>query len=260
MSDFLGRLAERALGLAPVARPVIAPAFAPASQAEGDWLTETMVEAGGAPSVQLRPGAQPRAGVTRPPVKVSPASVEGLGPPKPTPAQPQRLPEDARALRGPVPGAPEPPSSDPEGAFLKAAGALDSATSPGPAFPAAAPAFPSAALALQPGAPSAQADPLIHALFAPAAPIHRAPAPPGRHQSATQESYGQPAHAGQADTAPPSPAVRAAGPTIRVTIGRIDVRAAQPAVGPAPAAAPRPAAPRTSLDDYLRERSKGGRQ
>ncbi|HEY4588516.1 MAG TPA: hypothetical protein VII86_04790, partial [Thermoanaerobaculia bacterium] len=58
---------------------------------------------------------------------------------------------------------------------------------------------------------------------------------------------------------PPSPraeagpaAAPASEPTIRVTIGRIEVRAAAPAPPPAPA--PRPAAPRLTLEDYLRRR------
>jgi hypothetical protein len=47
----------------------------------------------------------------------------------------------------------------------------------------------------------------------------------------------------------------AAEPVIRVTIGRIEVRAAAPAPPPAPAA--RPAGPRLSLEDYLRRRGEG---
>lgn len=47
----------------------------------------------------------------------------------------------------------------------------------------------------------------------------------------------------------------AAEPVIRVTIGRIEVRAAAPAPPPAPA--PRPAGPRLSLEDYLRRRGEG---
>jgi hypothetical protein len=47
----------------------------------------------------------------------------------------------------------------------------------------------------------------------------------------------------------------AAEPVIRVTIGRIEVRAAAPAPPPAPAA--RPASPQLSLEDYLRRRGEG---
>jgi hypothetical protein len=45
-------------------------------------------------------------------------------------------------------------------------------------------------------------------------------------------------------------------PTIHVTIGRVEVRATTPAV---PASKPRPAPRTMSLDDYLRQRSRGGK-
>jgi hypothetical protein len=45
-------------------------------------------------------------------------------------------------------------------------------------------------------------------------------------------------------------------PTIHVTIGRIEVRATTPAM---PASKPRPAPQTMSLDDYLRQRSRGGK-
>jgi hypothetical protein len=45
-------------------------------------------------------------------------------------------------------------------------------------------------------------------------------------------------------------------PTIHVTIGRVEVRATVPA---APASKPRPAPQTMSLDDYLRQRSRGGK-
>ena len=44
-------------------------------------------------------------------------------------------------------------------------------------------------------------------------------------------------------------------PVVRITIGRVDVRAAAPA--PPPPDPPDPAAPRISLDDYLRQHSEG---
>jgi hypothetical protein len=56
----------------------------------------------------------------------------------------------------------------------------------------------------------------------------------------------------------PSPARREApAPTIQVTIGRIEVRATPAAKAPV---RERPAAPSSlSLEEYLRQRSKGGR-
>jgi hypothetical protein len=47
----------------------------------------------------------------------------------------------------------------------------------------------------------------------------------------------------------------AAETTVRVTIGRIEVRATAPAPAPAPAA--RPTGPRLTLDEYLRRRREG---
>jgi hypothetical protein len=44
-------------------------------------------------------------------------------------------------------------------------------------------------------------------------------------------------------------------PVVRVTIGRVEVRAAAPPPAPRPAAAP-PAGPRISLDDYLRGKTR----
>jgi hypothetical protein len=47
---------------------------------------------------------------------------------------------------------------------------------------------------------------------------------------------------------------------VRVSIGRVEVRAVRPAAPPPPRPAPEPARPSQSLDDYLRERdgSLGG--
>jgi|APLak6261659701_1056019.scaffolds.fasta_scaffold00030_14 hypothetical protein len=63
-----------------------------------------------------------------------------------------------------------------------------------------------------------------------------------------------------ADTAPnlsqlTSP--QAAAPTIKVTIGRVEVRAVMPAQSP-PAPRPRSAEPKLTLDDYLKRRNGGG--
>lgn len=91
------------------------------------------------------------------------------------------------------------------------------------------------------------------------APIAPPPAPePGRALRVEV----RPAPAAERRSAPPAAAPRqvaeappAAPPTIQVTIGRIEVRAA-----PAPPAArpATPAGPALSLDDYLRQRNRGG--
>jgi len=52
---------------------------------------------------------------------------------------------------------------------------------------------------------------------------------------------------------------RVSAPTVKVTIGRIDVRAIMPAPGPPKPAAKGRTGPAMSLDDYLKERTGGGR-
>jgi hypothetical protein len=66
-------------------------------------------------------------------------------------------------------------------------------------------------------------------------------------QELVASSERRPALLPEAAPAPPAP-------TIQVTIGRIEVRAAQ---GPARPTAPRPTAAESSLDAYLRRRERG---
>lgn len=74
---------------------------------------------------------------------------------------------------------------------------------------------------------------------------------PGREESDRREGRGaRPLEAGWGRSA-----AEASEPTIRVTIGRIEVRATTPAPPPAPAA--RPAGPRLTLEEYLRRRREG---
>ncbi len=61
----------------------------------------------------------------------------------------------------------------------------------------------------------------------------------------------------RASEAPPGDASAAGRPTVRVSIGRLEIRAASPSEGrTVPAARP---APRLNLDDYLQRRSRGSR-
>ncbi len=48
-------------------------------------------------------------------------------------------------------------------------------------------------------------------------------------------------------------------PTIRVTIGRVEVRAVMPPAPPPPARLPAATGLTLSLDDYLKQRKEGGR-
>ena len=56
-----------------------------------------------------------------------------------------------------------------------------------------------------------------------------------------------------------SPPVSQSAPTIRVTIGRIDVRAVMPPAPPAPRSRPSRPGPTLSLEDYLQQRREGRR-
>jgi hypothetical protein len=84
------------------------------------------------------------------------------------------------------------------------------------------------------------------ALAATAAPYSHTPTPVGPPPQRTER--------GQAAAIPP-----ASPPIIEVTIGRVEVRAVHP---PAPVARPKPiapAAPRLSLEEYLRNQNGGRR-
>jgi hypothetical protein len=86
-----------------------------------------------------------------------------------------------------------------------------------------------------------------------------APRPAGRTQPARQEEPGRAVAAPAIAARPPRPQLPpkdAPAPTVRVTIGRVDVRAVTPEQPPEPGRKPRQA-PRMSLDDYL---SRPGKQ
>jgi hypothetical protein len=87
-------------------------------------------------------------------------------------------------------------------------------------------------------------------------PVDRPPIPRSTHRD-------QPALAGFADAAAVASRRTAGGPApapetvVRVTIGRIEVRAAAPAAPRAPTQAARSAGPRLTLEEYLRRRGEG---
>ncbi len=281
MSDFLGRLAARALGQVPPLGPRLASRFEQAPA-----LSEEAVES--APAEQAPEGRTLTSPALLSPMErreeevvmdldgqvgartVLPAMV-----PPPIPAL---SPVPATAVRAAVPAerAPEQPAL--EGRHLNSLGLQPQVSrpqdllSPEGATPGKADRPPSLGLTPQ----ASQMPPLqggvlripteeideISSTPSPAAPrgerieateAHRPLFP----RSALREESALPglavlsprAMSAETGTAP------AAEPVIRVTIGRIEVRAAAPAPPPAPAA--RPAVPRLSLEDYLRRRGEG---
>lgn len=221
MTDFLSRLVERSSGRAAVAHPVVAPLFAagpplPAESAEGESWGE-----GPAAGEQPAPSAD-RARASRDP-REGPASRE-------EPALP------ASALPEPAPGA-RPPHVPSPGPIRSRAVAVEGRITEGRNTETAA--------AAQDGRPPAAA--------APAAPgSRRGPAP---EQAPLVPLQPREALSFARNTSAPPDAAGAA-PIVRISIGRIDVRAVTPARPAPPPAPPARREEAVSLEEYLRPRRR----
>jgi hypothetical protein len=227
MSDYLANLAARALNSAEVLQPRLPSRFGPAPGAGGlglDTLESEEAQEQGAPGV-------------------------------PVPAPPPELPQRAADLRLPL-DLPRP--GDPaSGRRVTGQAAL---LAPAPDGPAAVPAVPAApeGSGREPyrGAMGEPGD-----VPSPTLPEGQDRAPAPSPASTGQTAITIVAHAVPRRT-PEEPAApgeaSASEPVIRVTIGRIDVRAVMPFPAPAPRPAA-PAAPPPSLEEYLRKRSRGER-
>ncbi len=297
MSDYLSRLAARLADPAAALKPRLPgrfeslPVSRPSLDLEGadvartDEVAATPLAPRGTPP--LSPAPAPAADEPRPePSPRSPSPLEGdVGlPPQPPPTADDRPPGPRRAPRAAqaaetMPEANPAPIPRPPALFSLPSRAAEVApTEPPPAMPTSvtprrveemaepdtgrlAPLVPRVPVAPRPGpadsnepleGPTRQptvaeaaiaadtvAQPAQPPLMPP--PAYLTPAPP-------QTPAGSPAV-----PSPPQP------PVIRVTIGRIEVRAVTPPpiAPPAPRPAPRP--PSLSLDDYLKER-RGGRR
>lgn len=237
------RLAQRVFGEMPTVQPYLPPLFAPGPTLAGDaapaWaLEDTAVPLGMAVAAETRPAAVPRQPV--PPAAVLPAP--GLAAtPVPALAEAAAVPEPParrQALGEVLPPAPHEVIDE---TVLLAPEAL-----PAPGVTARGTPL-AAATAVSMPAPTPRATPPPAAPLVPAlrrAQEDAAPAVAPRRES----------------TSATQPEVPEA-PSIRVTIGRIDVRAVLPPAPPVPPAPrPRPqSAAKMSLDDYLRAR-RGGRR
>jgi len=259
MTDLFGRLARRALGPAAAVRPITPPVFGPPP---GD-------PAGVAGPEAVTPATAPSAAVEasgRPPARgdLSPVPGERLARPSAiagSPAEAERpsrrrartvTPESAPVRHDRAPSASRSVSEAAERpAPLEVAPARVERPTPKPGR-------------VQTGEPGRRRRPTGDALAAvaesaPTAALALAPRPPGgelsaispRPRIARRDGRGRQDRGGESLTLPP-----AAPPIIRVTIGRVEVRAAAP---PAPPVRLPERQPTLSLDDYLVARREGRR-
>ena len=243
MADFLSRLVERSAGMATVVRPAVAPLFAPG------------------PVMAAEP---------------TPLGTESVG------AVPQGpAPATAAIPRTPAPGLRDAPAVD-----LGGPGRV-----PAPARPGVPPIPPgdTASGALRPAAaapPEAHRRRTVHEDRPPPPeeiPPSGFPVPPGaqgttvmpRRLPVQEERPGGEAEIGSvatpllrpreeraprwaADLPPRGSGEGSPAPIVRISIGRIEVRAVAPSGPGAPRPAPAPKSTGPSLEEYLRPRSRGG--
>ena len=225
MRGYLFRLAERALGLSSVAQPRSAPLFAPGPWLPDDGLEEideTLVSPQQNISRELtaRPGEAPEIDSTL------------------------SSPEDRSAQRESAPRRDEAPSRDPS----DAAGIFEC-----PTEAVARPETP--APETLPAQGSQRAEP---ALLLP----ERRGVPAPRIVEGVRDASPSPPVASLGDVRQEASRANSragdASPSVRVTIGRVEVRAVFPASQP-PRPVPAPSGPALKLDEYLKQRREGVR-
>ena len=229
MADFLSRLVERSAGTAPVARPVVAPLFAAGPAMAANPVPDGSEPAGAVPQepTPLTP-QEPKAltSIPREPTGIdTPGDRPARAPARPAAANPEEIPLGVlRPAAEAFPEGPRPAVLDEDGG------------SQGEGLPVTAP------------------------------PLRRLPVSRDRSHGEVRipvltTPRLRPRDEGVSRWAePPGPrgvADESSAPIVRISIGRIEVRAVTP---PAPAA-PRPAPARKSmgpsLEEYLRPRSRG---
>jgi hypothetical protein len=224
MTHFLDRLVERARGTVPLVEPIIAPRFAPAPVAEIATEEEATPPTRRA-TQETRAANETRDVVVRqeaPPME-EPRRRKGEPPTRETEEKEETVEVAPQGLLVPL----QPPN--------------DIEIAPPPAWTR--------------GSESLRSDVPPHVRSAPALPVVRR----GKHQppSAAPRPSGRPALSASPLTFP-NETHSNERPIVRVTIGRIEVRAA-----PAPSTPPRKPAPRSepklTLDAYLKARQEGAR-
>ncbi len=292
MSDYLTLLASRALGLMPVVRPRLPGRFEPVRpvHASGDSLLEAIGETGTPPDIAVQAQGtrgQQETAIARAALRETPAPGTAGEPPLAVSEHPAALAQQVAAMIPQTlpPAAPDPSRRPagvtpgrhhaPAGLATATSAAYEARPQPGASVmpllrgvaeqPAsqprpAPPQEPSQRFAVPvpqvaaPGpspdssmpheAPSPVAGPAVEA----APPAWRAAMPPPRRWRQPSPSARSAQGVETREAAPPEPA-------IRVTIGRIEVRAAPPAEQALPLA---PRHPALSLSEYLRDRDGAG--
>jgi hypothetical protein len=220
MTDYLTRLAERALGLSEGVQPLIAPRFAPVHEpTTADGLTgfEQATPPGFGDPIAPRPRGDAR------------------------PSDPPTSPGERVVTSSPQAAAP---------GFRERVSRAEAV----PSFAEAAPVAATPPIGEVPRRPLDESIPVpapVAAAVLPPVAIPEAPAAPG---TAGPTPVAVPAAARAEDDGPLLGRREPPAPVVRVTIGRIEVRAVAP---PAPAPRAKPPGPRLTLESYLRARSEG---
>ena len=245
MSDFLDRLAARAIGGEAALAPRLPSLFEPLARAP----SMATADEGEAPARTRDASRLPPPAAAPPPRPPVPAR-ELIEPraPRPSPAEPAPLPLPARAAAD-APGASMPPSRAAAPARAMAAEPSPARSAPDSAVATPTSVAPRAARLTPVRHESMQPPAAIGALLPAPTPVFAtthaatAPAQPGRTAAMRLRRDAQAAQGN-----------RAGGePVVHVSIGRLEVRAAPAAVAPPRRRdGPQPG----SLDDYLRQRGK----
>ena len=222
MADFLTRVAQRAMGVAPVVKPVIRSRYSPVEQ--GPSLPEEVTETSGALEATPQLPAPAR--------RVSgPKAVERPdGTLRVQRTQPREETQERPVLQGPRESIGEPVGTPRLAAAETAAEEAPAAPLPTAQFPKSPPILEREPAAIDNPTPAEATG---------FAPVMRPAALPLKARAEHRE-----------------PAAEAA-PAIRVTIGRVEVRAVAAPSAPARREAPR--RPALTLEEYTRQRKRGER-
>jgi hypothetical protein len=244
MSDFLARLAGRALGVTPIVKPVIDPTFA-AFPSTGFHDRSSAVTAPDGGPVPATAATRPRR--ARGPGDGTPASIEEA-----VQDDGGRQDEGAQRLQLHGPGEGSIPAASPFVSTAATSARHEFITDEASPAPASTDPFDNI-----PQRPASPTSARVAPSRAPNAMAARSTLPePGEKASltATPRSLAQPQRRFQ-----PQAAAAETPQVVRITIGRIDVRAEAPSTPPARAAARKPEHRGLSLDDYLKQRAEGRR-